>query len=145
MRGLLSCLLVGCAADHDGYEPVDCNLVTTDDTFVVGLEKPGKSGLLTFKLMSVAPAPPARGNNTWIVDITRTVDTTPFDGAAIRVTPYMVSHPHGTAIVAHSTPISAAQYELSPVNFSMEGVWETTIRATIGDETDSAAYTFCIP
>jgi hypothetical protein len=31
------------------------------------------------------------------------------------------------------------------VNFSMPGVWETTIRATSGATTDSAMFRFCLP
>ena len=35
----------------------------------MGIDKPGVAGLLDFKLMSAEPAPPARGDNTWIVQV----------------------------------------------------------------------------
>jgi hypothetical protein len=37
------------------------------------------------------------------------------------------------------------QYQLSPVNLWMPGLWEITISAISGATTDSAVYRFCIP
>jgi hypothetical protein len=142
--------LAACGTDgHGDDEPeVDCATVTTDDTFVVGLEKPGTSGLYNFKLMSAVPAPPARGNNTWVVQVNAMnagVVGAPVDGATIKVTPFMPAHEHGTGVAVVITPMTEpGQYELSPVNLWMQGVWETTIRATLDTTSDSAVYKFCV-
>ena len=140
--------LAACSGD-DGEDPeVDCATVTNVDTFVVGLEKPGKDGVYDFKLMSVSPAPPARGNNTWIVQVNAMnagVVGAPVDGATIKVTPFMPAHQHGTGVPVEIMPMTdPGQYQLSPVNLWMQGVWETTIRATSGASTDSAVYKFCV-
>ncbi len=153
MRPACACVLVlglaACSGDGDDTDPeVDCATVKGVDTFVVGLEKPGTDGVYDFKLMSVSPAPPARGNNTWIVQVNAMnagVVGAPIDGATIKVTPFMPAHMHGTGVPVDIMPMTdPGQYELSPVNLWMQGVWETTIRATSGTSTDTAVYKFCV-
>lgn len=142
--------LAACGTDdgHDDAMDVDCATVTDVDTFVVGLDKPGKSGVYDFKLMSATPAPPARGNNTWVLQVNALdagVVGAPVDGATIKVTPFMPSHQHGTGVVVEITPMTEpGQYQLSPVNLWMQGVWETTIRATVDTTTDTAMFKFCV-
>jgi hypothetical protein len=141
--------LAACGGD-DGTsdDPVDCSKVSAD-TFVVGLEKMGTSGAMDFKLMSATPSPPARGDNTWVVQINSMasgVVGAPVDGAMLQVTPFMPAHQHGTPIDVGITPMSdAGQYKLSPVNLWMPGVWETTIQVQTCQVTDKAVYRFCIP
>jgi hypothetical protein len=147
-----SVLLLGLAAcgtnEGDDDAAVDCAKVTGVDTFVVGLEKAGGSGVYNFRLMSAAPAPPARGDNTWIVQVNAMnagVVGAPIDGAMIKVTPFMPAHQHGAGKMATIMPMTEpGQYELGEVNLWMPGVWETTIRATVGASTDSTIYKFCI-
>src|SRR5512140_226849 len=115
-------------------DTVDCSTVTGVDTFVVGLEHQGVGGTLDFKLMSVDPAPPQRGDNTWIVQINAMasgVVGNPVDGLTLQVTPFMPAHQHGSPITPVITPqATSGQYEIKPVNLWMPGVWETTIQAT---------------
>lgn len=142
-------LLGACGADDgDDEEPVDCSMVTGTDMFHVDLEKAGASGLLDFKMKSATPAPPARGDNSWVFQISTMssgVAGTPLDGATLQVTPFMPSHQHGSPIQVGVTPMTdPGTYKLEPVNLWMPGVWETTIRATSGTTTDSVVYKFCI-
>jgi hypothetical protein len=125
---------------------VDCTMVTGADTFTVGLEKMGQGGTLDFKLMSATPSPPARGDNSWVVQVNQTASgAAPLEGAQLQVTPFMPAHQHGSPIMVQITPMpDAGQYKLEPVNLWMPGVWETTIRASAGTSTDSAVYKFCI-
>ena len=136
-------LLAACTSEPDPDEPVVCSKVTNADTFVVGIEKPGQ--VFRFRLMAVEPAPPARYENTWTLSLVDGAEQ-PITNADIRVTPYMPKHDHVSAIHAVSTQIpGSAWYKLERVNFSMPGVWETTISATAGAQTDSAMFRFCIP
>jgi hypothetical protein len=136
-------LLAACAEEPDWDAPVDCSKVTNADTFVVGLEKRGE--VFAFRLMEVEPAPPARYENTWTLALVDAADQ-PITNADIRVTPYMPKHDHVSAIHAVSSQIpGSAWYKLERVNFSMPGVWETTISVTAGSETDSGMFRFCIP
>jgi hypothetical protein len=148
LLGLAAC---GAEGDDDPL-PVDCAKEMAEgrvDTFVVGLDKPGKDGIYDFKLMSATPAPPARNNNTWIVQVNQMsmgVVGAPVDGATMKVTPFMPEHMHGTAVPAVITPqTEPGQYKMDPVNMWMEGVWEITVRATVGTTTDTALFKFCIP
>jgi YtkA-like len=142
---LLPLCLVACM-DHGAHEdePVDCTMVSGADTFVVGLSRDGGGGQLGFAMMSAEPAPPARGDNIWVVQVSDPGGT-PMDGMNLTVTPFMPAHQHGTPIMVGVTPAgTAGQYTLSPVNLWMPGVWETTIRAQSGATVDSATFTFCI-
>jgi hypothetical protein len=154
MRSILLCVCAVTAACSDsGSNPnndtVDCTKVTNVDTFVVGLEHHGEVGLLDFQLMSADPAPPARDDNTWVVQINAMasgVVGAPITGASLVVTPYMPAHGHPAGKEVLITPMATAgQYQLAPVNLWMPGVWETTIEATQGTTMDSTVYRFCIP
>lgn len=114
-----------------------------------GLPHQGANGNIDFQMMSIDPAPPARGDNTWVVQLNSMASGVvgdPMDGATLKVSPFMPSHQHGTPVEVEITPTGdPGQYQLSPVNLWMPGVWETTISATSGTTTDHAVYRFCIP
>jgi len=144
--------LVVCSAcgttPADDEEYVDCATVTNVDTFTVGLEKMGMAGTIDFKLMSVTPAPPARGDNDWVVQLNAVasgVVGAPLTAATLKVTPFMPAHGHASGVTTTVTELADGQYKLSPVNMAMNGVWEVTIRGTTASTTDSAVYKFCIP
>lgn len=144
---LLSVCLVSACSDSssDDDEEIDCSTVTNADTFVVGLPKTGAAGMLHFALMDANPAPPARDNNTWTVQITDAASAA-FDGATLTVTPFMPAHGHTSPITVGITPTGTpGEYKLDPVNLWMNGVWETTIKAQKDSVVDSAVYSFCIP
>jgi len=154
MRPILACfglsVIAACGSSDAGPDaPLDCSTVAGVDTFVVGLDHAGMSGGLDFKLMSATPAPPVRGDNTWVVQISAMaagVVGAPVDGASLVVTPFMPAHQHGSPKPVIVTPASTSgQYTLTPVNLWMPGVWETTIQATSGSTSDSAVFKFCIP
>jgi len=149
--GLGAGALTGCGSGSDAGAdaPIDCTMETRADTFVVGLDKHGTAGALDFVLMSATPAPPARGDNTWILQINAMasgVVGSPVAGATMNVTPFMPDHQHGTPIQVVVTPqATAGQYQLAPVNMWMPGYWETTVQATAGTSSDTAVFKFCIP
>jgi hypothetical protein len=146
MLGLAAC---GGEDDGDDAMDVDCSMVTGVDIFTVGLDHPGDGGVYDFKLMSSDPAPPARGLNTWVVQVNSMnagVVGAPVDGATLKVTPFMPAHMHGSGVTVEITPMTEpGQYQLDPVNLWMQGVWETTVRATVGSTTDVTVFKFCVP
>ncbi|MDQ3368131.1 MAG: FixH family protein [Myxococcota bacterium] len=137
-----------CSSDSHGGDDgasYNCAAETRDDEFVVGIEKVGTAGKLTFKLVSATPAPPARNDNTWVLQLSGTGGET-VSGAAIVVTPFMPDHQHGTPIAVGVEPMAdPGRYELTPVNMWMPGLWRTTIEASANGETDTAVFAFCIP
>lgn len=121
--GLAPACSDGHSAHGDGGESYNCAAEDRDDDFVVGLTKPGQSNKLSFKLLSATPAPPARGDNTWIVEISSIATSTPMTGVTMVATPFMPDHQHGTPISVEVTPQATdGQYELAPVNMWMPGL-----------------------
>ena len=143
-------LVAPACSDHGGHGDDDtsynCAAEDRDDDFVVGLTKVGQSNKLSFKLLSATPAPPARGDNTWIVEISSVASGAPMTGVSMVATPFMPDHQHGTSIDVVVTPqAETGQYELAPVNLWMPGLWQTTIEAQAGADTDKVVFAFCIP
>jgi hypothetical protein len=154
MRTLIATVLFASLAacggtmSGDDSAPYNCAAETRADTFTVGLPKTGQGGMLEFKLMTADPAPPARGDNTWNIQInamTSGVVGNGVAGGSLSVTPFMPDHAHGSPIQVVVTDKGGGAYELSPVNLWMPGLWQTTIEATSASGTDVAVFAFCIP
>jgi len=136
-------------APPDADEALACLTSGRGDTYVVGLEHPGTSGLLDFKLMSADPAPPGRNLNTWLIQINAMssgVVGAPATNATMTVTPFMPDHQHGAGaytVEVQAMP-DAGQYQLSKINTWMPGYWEITIDAQAGAVRDTVVFKFCI-
>lgn len=149
MRIALALTLFAAACSSDGSkgddgESYNCAAETRDDTYVAGITKPGQNNKVSFKIVDAMPAPPARGDNVWTLEL-KTVGGTPIQGAAMIVTPFMPDHQHGTPTDVVIEPMQLeGQYKLSPVNMWMPGLWETTIQVN-GADADKAVFKFCIP
>jgi hypothetical protein len=136
-------------APPDADEALACMTSGRGDTFTVGLEHPGVGGLLDFKLMSAAPAPPARYLNAWVLQINALsggVVGAPATDASLIVTPYMPDHGHGNGaytVQVQAMP-DAGQYKLSQINMWMPGYWEITIDVQAAGVHDTVVYKFCI-
>lgn len=150
----VSLVSVGCGGTTDPGgdgsdfpDMFDCAHDTRGETYVDGFEKPSSDGTLDFTLVHANPAPPSRGDNTWVLQVnamTAGVVGEPMDGieAMIKVKPFMPDHQHGSPIATAVTPVDGqpGQYTLDPVNLWMPGVWETTL--SVGDS--KVKYTFCL-
>jgi len=154
MRTILASTLLVAACGGGGSgtpdaEVINCATETRADTFVVGLEKAGDAGKLDFKLISADPAPPARNDNTWVVQVNAMasgVVGAPVDGATLSVTPFMPDHQHGAGKTVIVTPATdPGQYTLTPINMWMPGLWETTIDTASASGNDTVVFRFCIP
>lgn len=146
--GLGATLATGACSDDGPADDTsyNCAAETRDDDFVLGLTKPGDSGQLSFKLITADPAPPARGDNSWILELdTMAAPAAPVTGATMSVTPFMPDHSHGSGKTVIVTPMTeAGQYKLEPVNLWMPGLWEVTITVS-GAQPDRAVFRFCLP
>jgi hypothetical protein len=143
----IAALASACTSDHQGDDTsYNCANETRDDEFVVGIQKAGDSAKMMFTLMAADPAPPARGDNTWMLQLTQMSGGSAVAGAQILVTPFMPDHAHGTplSVVVEPQP-TAGHYKLSPVNMWMPGLWEVTIDAQSGADSDTTIFRFCIP
>ena len=128
--------------------PIDaprfCDSETRDDTYTPGMVKVGVNGY-AFTLVSSVPAPPQKGNNAWVVQISH---PDPVDGINLSVVPFMPDHGHGTAVQAVVTPTTNGTYNISPVNLFMTGFWSVRINvldpAAGNAELDHVAFLFCV-
>jgi hypothetical protein len=125
-----------------GSESV-CAVETRDDDFAIGLSK--SSSLVGATFVSANPAPPIKGDNTWVLDLTD-ANGAPLTGLTIVAVPMMPDHNHGTPINAVVTELEQpGRYEITPVNLFMTGYWETTLDVTLaGGEQDSLMFGFCV-
>jgi hypothetical protein len=146
---MIAPLLAACGSNPAVPDASDnCTNDPRAEQFMVNLDHKGVAGNLDFVLISADPAPPARPNNTWVLQINSMasgVVGSPLAGVDMAVTPFMPDHQHGTPIPVMVTPMATAgQYQLSPINTWMPGYWETTIQAESGSTTDSTVFKFCI-
>lgn len=123
-------------------EEVDCDAETRGDAFMVGLSKTGAELSATF--VSAMPAPPAMGENSWVLSWTDG-EGQPLDGLDISVTPWMPDHDHGTPIEVTVTPTgTAGEYLVEPVDLFMAGYWDIGFEVANGDQSDSLSFGFCV-
>ncbi|HVV86196.1 MAG TPA: FixH family protein [Kofleriaceae bacterium] len=130
--------------DDSSGATYNCEADTRDEQFLAGMQKEGPGGVQV-TLAAAMPAPPGRDDNTWDVDLA--MAGAPLTGAAVKVTPYMPDHRHGTSVqvVVTPDPDVPGRYELSPINLWMPGLWEITIDVTpAGGTRDSVVFRFCI-
>jgi hypothetical protein len=144
---LVGCSVMACSGGGTADSPdaqTSCAGDPRGEPFVTNLSKPGKNGALQFTLKSAAPAPPGRGDNLWMLEVTQ--GGAPVSGAAVTVKPFMPDHRHGTPVdVVVTADAAPGSYMLMPVNLWMPGIWEVTIGATpAGGVRDQAVFSFCI-
>jgi YtkA-like len=114
----------------------------------VELDKHGELGVLSFRLSTVEPAPPAKGNNTFQLEIDDAAGA-PIEGD-LHVDLKMPDHGHGTSVkpTIDFDP-QTQQYTVSPLYLFMPGVWRIQLEAYAGAAAgaaplDRTALYFCI-
>lgn len=157
MRPILATMLFGSLAacgggtdvtvDADEDAPYNCAADTRGETYMIDLDHKGDSGILDFKLHAAVPAPPARLENQWDIEISPMTGASAGEGVAgghLSVVPYMPDHGHISPEKPVVTDMDKGMYHLDKVFLWMPGVWETTIQATTSAGTDSTVFRFCI-
>jgi hypothetical protein len=132
------------SSDHDHHADAGCASEERDDVYMLGMEKSGTA--LTVRFVDAMPAPPARYDNTWTIEVLDGASGAPVDDATLEVEPFMPDHNHGTGIAVAVTELDApGQLELDPVNMYMPGLWEVRLHFTLADQTrDDITFSFCI-
>jgi hypothetical protein len=143
---LLSTLLLCCSDPgrhaHEEDEGSECS--GEFDTYEAGMSRQAEPGAVTVELIESDPAPPVvREDNVWRLRLSD-AQGEPLLGAELRVTPYMPKHQHGSAEVVVEE-LGDGEYELSPIELIMPGVWEIPVNiATADGETSQMTFRFCI-
>ncbi|MCA9642897.1 MAG: FixH family protein [Polyangiaceae bacterium] len=145
-----SALLLGaCSSDSDdpsgsggtGNSEFSCKHAT--DTYSVGLSKMSSKAMFEVMLMDADPAPPAKLANTWMVHV-KDASGNNVSGATLSVNPNMPDHGHGSTQTTVVTDMGDGMYQLTPVYMQMAGYWAVPITVTMGADTDTAQFDFCI-
>lgn len=155
---LLGSLAVGCGSgsdDGDGSAPESSVSCTSDprlDAYAGQMEKAGELGVLSFRFSDFEPAQPARGNNTFHVQVFEATGA-PVSGddadpshVDLDVNLLMPDHGHGTSVVPRVT-YAAGSYTLTPLYLFMPGVWRIELDAAAAgsdDVLDRVTLHFCI-
>lgn len=114
--------------------------------YVPGMKQQGDKGKFSVVLVAADPAPPARDDNKWTIDLLD-ASGAPVSGATFVVKPYMPDHRHGSSITPQIDPgKTGGEYAVSRLNLSMPGLWQITLTPTTSDgTTDAIVFSFCIP
>jgi len=135
-------------ADDALIGEVSCQDDPRVDHYVANLKKPGQKGVYTFQVSQSDPAPPAKGSNKFVVNITDADEKAV--GGELRVSLKMPDHGHGTSVKPAITfDPATSSYTVDPLYLFMSGVWRIQLDAYAGDPdagppTDTVAFLFCI-
>lgn len=106
------------------------------DTYTPDMVKTGELGLLSFRFPDIDPVPPAKGSNTFHVQVIG-ADQAPVTGE-LRVSLFMPEHGHGTPVKpVVSFDADTQQYTVTPLYFFMVGLWRIQFEA-YADASDGA-------
>ena len=136
---------VGCGGDPDASHPnpdqeIGCRNDARARSYAPGSELRGER--YRFVLVAADPAPPARGQNRWTLQVLD--ENTPLDDVALEVIPFMPDHDHGPAQLPSVAPTGDRRFTIDAIDFFMPGLWRVTIIATADDVEDSVEFYFCV-
>ncbi len=150
---LLSLVFFGCGQEASVTDdsPPTCEVDDRDEPYFSGISKTGSANYV-IKLVDSNPAPPAKGNNVWFIEVTNP-DATAASGLVVDLEGFMPDHGHGTPVVPTVVDNGEGGYTLDPVNLFMPGYWEVSL--TLSDpgdsegsdddvELDSVTFRFCV-
>jgi hypothetical protein len=129
----------------DGF--VSCATDPTVDTYTAGLTKAGANGMAQVQITSADPAPPARGGNTWTIQVLDPAGA-PLP-SSVTIDLKMPKHGHGTT-PTKITAGDAGSFTLDPLNLFMPGIWRVQLFVSgkdaidAGPPLDTVTFLFCI-
>ncbi len=134
-----------CSDEHgDDDTTYNCDTDDRDEPFVAGNTRTGAGGV-TFTIVSATPALPIRGDNTWVVDVSR--GGAPLTDVTPKLVPFMIDHMHGAGKTPVWTPDGTVpgRYTVSEIYLWMPGLWRLTFEATpTGGQRDTVEFLFCL-
>jgi hypothetical protein len=140
----------GAVSDAAAGEPLfSCARETRAPPYMPGYMRTSTSGAVTATLLSSDPAPPAQGNNTWMIALATASTGAPLDGVAMVVTGLMPDHGHPLGVPPTVTPAGGGQYAVDDIDMFMAGYWEITLALTLpaggadGGTSDSVMFPTC--
>jgi hypothetical protein len=129
-----SCSTGGGSSDAGSAVATDAGNAACPDNAASGQQL--AVGELTAALTSLAPEPPEKGDNTWVVQV-KTAAGAPVTGAVVKVKPVMPLHGHGTTPSEFvGVEGGAGSYRVGPFNLFMPGTWNVPVRVQQAGQAD---------
>ena len=132
------------STQQDAGDLVGCQNDPRADSYAANMTKMGQSGVFQFTLVSADPAPPALNNNTWTLKLADASGAPVTNATFPKISPYMPDHGHGSTATPMATSNGDGTYSITPLYFFMGGLWQVTIQAQSGSQSDSAVFSFCV-
>lgn len=119
-----------------------CAADARKDVYAAGLSK--GAGGLSVRIASATPAPPAKGLNQVMLELTDGAGA-PVEHATITLTPFMPDHGHGSPVAPVVTAAGGGRYGVEDVYLPMAGLWTLTVKVeTAGAAPREAVFSFCL-
>jgi hypothetical protein len=144
----------GCGGSGDDETPtppsptVSCTADPRLDSVASEIDKSGALGALSFRFFDLEPSPPAKGSNTFHVQVSDAAGALMQGG--LHVDLRMPDHGHGTSVEPVITLDPAlGTYTVTPLFLFMPGVWRLEFESFAGSADDdsmldSVVLHFCI-
>lgn len=143
----LCCLAFACENSSDPITTPDagddCSLDPQAQTYAPGMIAAAPDGVQVV-LLEATPAPPARFENYWVVQVLG-ADDQPIDGVSVKTRPFMPEHGHGAKAPELEPGDAANTLKMGPFDLWMPGIWEMNFDISVGDVDSVATFRFCIP
>lgn len=108
-----------------------------------GMSVTGSHHGWTVTLETATPAPPAKGLNRWVVNLTDPAGEAPSSDATLSVVPEMPEHLHGSTEPS-LTKLDGGGWDVDALNFTMPGRWTVTFTIEDAGMMDAAVFSFCV-
>jgi hypothetical protein len=128
----------------DAGDLITCQFDPRVMNYASGLTVTSTSGDYKYVLLNSNPAPPARGTDTWTIQITNASGQAQA-GLAASVLPFMPDHGHGSSVNATVTANADGTYTVTPLYLFMPGVWRVGFSVPANQQSDVGNFFFCIP
>lgn len=141
--------VAGCSGgDGDGNTTTQPGAGCSEDPrvtpYLVGMEAKSSDGAVTVTFLDADPAPPAKGDNVWMLKI-EDASGAAVNDATLSTEAFMPDHGHSSTVVPQITFKGDGTYEIAGLDLFMPGVWEITIDiAPPGGTVQSVLFTFCV-
>jgi hypothetical protein len=123
---------------------LNCGGPSSAERYFDGISKVSASGRYTVTIVSSDPAPPSKGDNSLVLQVTE--EGSAVVDASVLVSPFMPHHDHGTSPADYAgAPVEDGLVELPAFYLFMPGYWEYTVAITGADGVgDSVVFSFCV-
>ena len=131
--------------EHEHGANIPCDEDTRDEEYSPGMEKETDEGRMTVVLEEAVPGPIDLGSNAWTISVADPTSGDPESGCTITAVPWMTDHNHGSNSPVATESDTAGTYEISDLQVTMAGLWDTTLSLecpNLGD--DTVHFVFCI-